>query len=211
MSDTPSFASTREALDMLRAVMGYLSADAGEMAAEAQAECLQALEQLERGQDRDPGPGVGRVRRGPGLRRGRRLQSPVVADAPDPDYQGCRGDAPGVGPSRRRAPADRRRAGRGRRLRVLRARKICEWDDKLPRDSQDAADAILLAAARAGAQLTNLVELAAEIYARSLSDPRPGQRCTPDETFEDRRVTVETTFGGAGVLSADLTPIARRW
>jgi hypothetical protein len=47
VSDTPSFASTREALGMLHAVMGYLSADAGEMAVEAQAECLQALEQLD--------------------------------------------------------------------------------------------------------------------------------------------------------------------
>ena len=47
MSDTPGFASTREALGVLRAVLGYLSADAGEMVAEAQAECLQALEQLD--------------------------------------------------------------------------------------------------------------------------------------------------------------------
>ena len=47
VSDTPSFASTREALSMLHAVMGYLSADAGEMATEAQAECLLALEQLD--------------------------------------------------------------------------------------------------------------------------------------------------------------------
>ena len=47
VSDTPSFASTREALDMLHAVIGYLSTDAGEMAAEAQAECLQELEQLD--------------------------------------------------------------------------------------------------------------------------------------------------------------------
>jgi hypothetical protein len=47
VSDTPSFASTREALGMLHAVMGYLSADSGEMAVEAQAECLQALERLD--------------------------------------------------------------------------------------------------------------------------------------------------------------------
>src|SRR5260370_29497160 len=47
VSDAPSFASTREALGMLHAVMGYLSADAGEMAAEAQAECLQELERLD--------------------------------------------------------------------------------------------------------------------------------------------------------------------
>ena len=47
VSDTPSFASTREALSMLHTVMGYLSADACEMATEAQAECLLALEQLD--------------------------------------------------------------------------------------------------------------------------------------------------------------------
>jgi hypothetical protein len=38
VSDAPAFASTREALGMLRAVMGYLAAaDATAMAAEAQA------------------------------------------------------------------------------------------------------------------------------------------------------------------------------
>jgi len=48
MSDTPAFASTREALGMLRAVMGYLAAaDATAMAAEAQAECLLALEAMD--------------------------------------------------------------------------------------------------------------------------------------------------------------------
>jgi hypothetical protein len=47
VSDTPPFASTREALGMLDAVLGYLSADAGEMPAAAQAECLQALERLD--------------------------------------------------------------------------------------------------------------------------------------------------------------------
>ena len=48
MSDVPAFASTREALGMLRAVMGYLcAADATAMAAEAQAECLLALEEMD--------------------------------------------------------------------------------------------------------------------------------------------------------------------
>jgi len=84
------------------------------------------------------------------------------------------------------------------------ARKICEWSDKLPRDCRDAADAILIAAAQAGADLTDLVELAAEIYVRSLSDPEDDGG--PDETFEDRKVSVETTFDGAGVISGNLTP-----
>ena len=48
MNETPAFASTREALGALRAVMGYLcAADATAMAAEAQAECLLALEEMD--------------------------------------------------------------------------------------------------------------------------------------------------------------------
>ena len=85
------------------------------------------------------------------------------------------------------------------------ARKICEWSGKLPAGSRDAADAILVAAAKAGADLTDLVQLAAEMYARSLPDPG-GDDGRLDEAFEDRRVMVETTFEGAGVISGDLTP-----
>ena len=48
MTETPAFASIREALGMLRTVMGYLgAADATVMAAEAQAECLLALEEMD--------------------------------------------------------------------------------------------------------------------------------------------------------------------
>lgn len=48
MTETPAFASTREALGMLRAAMGYLAAvDPAALAAEAQAECLVELEQID--------------------------------------------------------------------------------------------------------------------------------------------------------------------
>ena len=48
MSDAPVFASTREALGMLRVAMGYLAAaDPTTLAADAQAECLQELEQID--------------------------------------------------------------------------------------------------------------------------------------------------------------------
>jgi hypothetical protein len=83
------------------------------------------------------------------------------------------------------------------------ARKICEWSGKLPAECRDTADGILIGAARAGADLTDLVQLAAEMYLRSL--PEDGQD-QPEDTFEDRAVRVETTFGGAGVLTGDLTP-----
>jgi hypothetical protein len=48
MSDSPAFVNTHEALGMLRTAMGYLSAaDATAMAAEAQAECLLTLEEMD--------------------------------------------------------------------------------------------------------------------------------------------------------------------
>src|SRR5579864_3665853 len=81
------------------------------------------------------------------------------------------------------------------------AATICGWTDKIPQDCRDAADQILIAAARAGARQQDLAELAAEIYARSLRDED-----RPERSFEDRRVRVETTYDGAGLIDGDLTP-----
>ena len=78
---------------------------------------------------------------------------------------------------------------------------ICAWTDKLPGDCRETADDILIAAARAGARKEDLAGLAAEIYARSL----PEDEDDPEPAFEDRKLRVETTFQGAGVVSGDLT------
>src|SRR5271170_280560 len=83
------------------------------------------------------------------------------------------------------------------------ARTICQWTDKLPASCRETADEILVTAARAGARQDDLAALAAEIYARSLPDQQDDD---PQLSFEDRKVRVETTFGGAGVISGDLTP-----
>ena len=83
------------------------------------------------------------------------------------------------------------------------ARTICAWTGKLPEDSREDADEILLTAAGNGMGLRDLAGLAGEIYARSLpANPGSGE----DEAFGDRSVRLETTFGGAGVLHGDLTP-----
>ncbi|MGH3176469.1 MAG: hypothetical protein ACRDPF_21720, partial [Streptosporangiaceae bacterium] len=48
MGATPVFASVGEAIDMARAALGYLAAaDAAQLAAEAQAECLRGLERTD--------------------------------------------------------------------------------------------------------------------------------------------------------------------
>ena len=85
------------------------------------------------------------------------------------------------------------------------AKLVCAWSDRLPADCRDAADDILVAAARAGADRPDLAALAAEIYTRSLPDPPGDEGGNLGLDFEDRRVRVETTFGGAGIIAGDLT------
>ena len=203
MSDAPTFTSAKEALGMLRAAMGYLSAaDATAMAAETQAQCLQALEQVN---------SMGTAARSSILAAFTSAQG-YTADA---DYSPrswlihqtrvTKGAAVAYTAWVRRAAAHPQIAA------VLAeggisesfARTICGWTDKLPEDCRPAADAILVMAAQAGADLRGLAELAAEIYTRSRpEDPDRGK----DQAFEDRSVKLETTFGGAGVLTGDLTP-----
>jgi hypothetical protein len=87
------------------------------------------------------------------------------------------------------------------------AKAICDWTDKLPEDCRDRADAILLGLARAGARQEDLARCAAEIYHKTRPDgDGGGPGGDPDETFEDRSVTVTATFGGAAVLAGALTP-----
>jgi hypothetical protein len=43
----PAFASVGEAMDMARAALGYRAADATQLAAETQAECLRTLERTD--------------------------------------------------------------------------------------------------------------------------------------------------------------------
>jgi hypothetical protein len=81
------------------------------------------------------------------------------------------------------------------------ARQICEWTDRLPTHSRDAADDILLAAQAGGVTLTDLAGLAEEMF----------RRCAPPDGDgpgdpASRGVTLDTHFRGAGKLDGDLTP-----
>jgi len=85
------------------------------------------------------------------------------------------------------------------------AREICDWTSKLPEQHQRGADAILLMAAAAGADLEGLARLAAEIYQRVGPDGGDGDAAG---ALRDRFVRLGVTFGGAGRLEGDLTPDA---
>jgi Domain of unknown function (DUF222)/HNH endonuclease len=81
------------------------------------------------------------------------------------------------------------------------ARQICDWTDKLPEDVRGGADAILLAAAEGGADLSDLAGLAEEIRKQCARPDTDG-----DDGFARRSVQLDATFEGAGKLDGNLTP-----
>jgi hypothetical protein len=203
MSQVPAFSGTADAMATVRAGLRFLAAaDATQMPAQAQAECLQMLEQV---------TALGTAARTSILAAFTSGQG-YCADA---DYSPkawlinktrvTKAAAVSYTAWVRRAAAhpqvaDTLAAGE---MSESYARTICGWTDKLPEDCRPDADAIMLAAAQRGMDLRDLAALAAEIYARSLPDVPDEDK---DEAFEDRSVRLETTFEGAGVLSGDLTP-----
>ncbi|HEX6521628.1 MAG TPA: DUF222 domain-containing protein [Streptosporangiaceae bacterium] len=80
------------------------------------------------------------------------------------------------------------------------ARKLCTLTSKIPEPHRQDADKILVTAARAGATLSELVFLAAEILARTAPPDHDG------EQYPDGTLHLQTTLDGAGVLSGELTP-----
>jgi hypothetical protein len=196
-------ASAAEALTMLESAIDYLAAaDPTGMAAEAQAQALVGLERLDAVETAARASILGAFTAGRGY-------------AADADYSPrawlihktriTRGAAAGHLAWARRAAAHPQvvAALAARDLpSESYARTICSWTEKLPGPCWQDADTILIAAARGGADLRGLAELAAEIYARSLPDSGEDE---PDDRFDDRSVRIETTFGGAGVISGNLT------
>jgi hypothetical protein len=84
------------------------------------------------------------------------------------------------------------------------ASQFAAWTGRLPTEEVDAADKILLDAARAGLDLRPDIEkLAQAIYeAVKGREPSPDD---PGDGFADRGVRMGTTIGGAGTLRGDLS------
>src|SRR6202453_1938329 len=199
---TPAFASETDALHMLDSVLGYLAAaDATRVPTQIQARCLTAFERADARLTAARASYLSAFTAAQGYRedgaysaRSWLIHQTRVTKATAVDHAGW---------SRRKHTHPRIIAALAADEHFSRsyARTICTWTDKLPDDCRDSADAILVSAAQMGMDLPDLAALAAEIEARSRPD-------VPDQDaprFEDRAVKLETTFGGAGVLTGDLS------
>ena len=207
----PVFASAEEAMAMVHAGLAYIAtADATAMSAAERARCLREMEQAD---------AVATAARTSVL--GAFAAGQDYAD--DGDYSACswlihrtqvtKGTAVdhtgwvkrGVGHPLVMA------ALAGKAVSKSYAREICWWTDRLPAESRQAADEILLGAAASGLELADLAGLAAEMYERSRqdkpdTDPGDDDGDDPATAFDDRAVKLSTTLGGAGIIRGALTP-----
>ena len=193
-------ATAADAAAMARAALGWLAAaDAASWTTAEQADCLRALEHAASAHT---------------AARSRVLAAFYAQDGYAADGHGSartwlqwqtrvsRGAAAGAVGWMRRLSAHPAVAGALARAEVSEswARLVCDWTDRLPAGCRGDADEILLGAAAGGADLDDLAALAEEIRKQTA---RPD---ADEDGFDDRRVWLARTFGGAGRLHGDLTP-----
>jgi len=167
---------------MLRSAMGYLAAaDATAMEAATQAQCLRTLEQLHAIETAARASVLGALASGraDAGRAGTTDFSPRSWLVRETGV--TTGTATGHAAWARRAaehPQVTEALAEGHRLSESVARTICTWTDKLPADCRVAADAILIVAAKSGANARDLAEVFGGIY--TLARPRPGLAPAPE-------------------------------
>jgi hypothetical protein len=157
--------------------MGYLAAaDATAMEAAPQAQCLRTLEQLHAIETAARASVLGALA---SARTGTADFSPRSWLVRETGV--TTGTATGHAAWARRAsehPQVTEALAEGHLLSESVARTICTWTDKLPADCRVAADAILIVAAKSGANVRDLAEVFGGIY--TLARPRPGLVPAPE-------------------------------
>ena len=202
--------SVGEALGMLKsaqrmeqAALGFLAGvDAADVPAAALAECLEGLEQTDAVQ---------------AAARGRLLEAFDAQDGSVADGQrttrtwlvhvtrvtrGQAAEHKAVQVLARRHPVLAAALAEGHVLTKSAALQLARWTRDIPEEFRTQAEEILVAAARAGADLRALAAICAEIRYRT-APPDPDDNQDP---HLDRGLSFDTTFEGAGVIHGDLTP-----
>jgi uncharacterized protein DUF222 len=184
MGNAPVFASASEAMDMVYAGLRFLAdANATGMSAEEQAGCLQRMERVASVTTAARASVLGAFATGKGY-------------SADADYSPRAWLIHKTGITRGAAVSytawAKRAAAHPEVFAVLAAgdvseslaRTICVWTGRLPAESRDKADAILMGAAVSGLGLRDLAVLASEMLARcwqpDRQDPAPGPTPGPD-------------------------------
>jgi len=203
MSATAVPSNADEALRMLESALGFLAATASaDMPAQAVAECLRALERA------DAVEAAARARllevfdaQDGSLADGQRttrtwlVHSTRVTKGQAAEYKAIQALA------RDHAPLLAALA-EGYVITKSVALQLARWTRPIPEEYRGKAEEILVGAARAGANLRSLAAICAEIRARTAErDPDDDQ-----DPRLDRGLSLDTTFEGAGVMRADLTP-----
>lgn len=162
---------------MLRSAMGYLAAaDATAMEAATQAQCLRTLEQLHAIETAARASVLGALASSGSGETSSRQRAWLVRETGV-----TTGAATGHAAWARRAaehPQVTEALAEGHLLSESVARTICTWTGKLPADCRVAADAILIVAAKSGANVRDLAEVFGGIY--TLARPRPGLVPAPE-------------------------------
>jgi hypothetical protein len=198
----PAPATASEAVAMARAGLAWLAGtDAAALTTCEQAECLQGLEQAESAHTAARASVLAAFRASEGCRDDGhgsprtwlRWKTQITDGAANDAIRWMRrlADHPLV----RGALADGEISSSW-------AKQVCKWTDKVPAENRDDADSVLLAAARGGFDLADIGGLAEEIRRHTAQPDTDG----PDDGFDDRSVSLETTFGGAGTLRGNLAP-----
>jgi hypothetical protein len=200
--DTAGFPieSTAQALGMLESAMGYLAAaDHHQMPAETLADCLRTLERIDAVEAASRGWIIDAFQ----------AQHGYTADAAQNSGTWMRYETK---ITKQEAAAHRAWARRAIEhpaiMKALAANvmskswaiRLVGWTNRIPEEFRGKAEEIIVAAAETGADLPDLIRIAAEILAATAPPD------TDDQPFRDRSLRLEDTFEGAGVLAGELTP-----
>jgi hypothetical protein len=192
--------SASEALAKLQSLVGYLAdLDAASMPAEALAQCIRELVQA----DAVSAAALARLLAAYDAQDGhladgqRSLGTWLVHIA-----RVTRGQAAQY-KAMRALPRDHGPLLAGLRTRALttsEALQLAKWTRQIPAEFRGQAEEILVAAARAGADLRALAQICAEILSRTVPPDPDGDPAL------DRALFLDTTLDGAGLIRGDLTP-----
>ena len=203
MGNAPACASVGEALEMVRAGLGYLAAaDAAQLSTATQAECLRELEQADAVATAARAWVLAAFTAGQGCADGAEYSAVSWLIHRTGITRGAAvGHAAWA--KRTRTHPQVVAALAARLVSEPVGRLICVWTSRLPEKFREESDELLLAAAAAGLGVEELAGLFAQMYERARGD-LPDE--DPGRDFADRGLKLATTFGGAGVIRGDLTP-----